>query len=866
MAQVQAVINRLESYGYPVHRYHADRAQELKSAALVAWLRDKGIHTTWTPGDTPAGNRAELAVQQLKATARKLLAVAGLEMAYWPLAVLHASARHWAVMADFLGIPQPALLPFGMVLHARRRFETGYKSHWRERTVQGRYMGLAPNTPGGHLVLVPDDSEGHKVLLTSTVYPLRAKTPSSRPTLRLRSKTSPEFALRALSMWDVRLSSSACHATVARFSPGGEWAWSGVESEGSGMDSEGSDGWGWRGKKGIQKDHALKVQQVRPGGAESAPNRQRLVSWARDHAPEEQQIDGTNNWIGDFECKFTEGFFCDIVDGQVKTALEKPTFTRQECLSVLRTCGGVSCREEWGFELVEGSAVFGLLGEGKFAGVPGGCLELVKYLNGFVRRQGCEAPWTTIGVSCNRYPNWDSLSSSEWPCCVSLLGDVKGGGLWVEGDSDLDLAVRWVPGSGCRTGHVEDAFSRLFVLKGGAAHLIEPWTGGDLWILKTWVADGVGGGAHRMLPFLQGLGFNLELSDGRLPITGSRVSNEASGTDSIWNGDEGCDPCGALESGNSEWEVDFPHELLSVKQAEAWTSLHEAALYRCRAASLDLGVVSIFGARDVAEAERGWYEEVLRKVQAWEEGPVRISSLQAEVPLSPLQPSVPEQFLQTRTVSLEEARRELWEWLEPARDEVVALEDTTRAVERISIEEVDCMVSEGRRVLQVPGKAVLTRKSGIGKRRFRAVCCGNYLPASEMGTNKADLYAGGVDSLTVRVVLAYSAQYPAWTLCVLDIKTAFLYAPVRGSSEEDPQNSPVIIVRPPYMLVQLQLLRSTDRWKVRRALYGLATSPRDWANYRDSVLRQVEVRAPLVASLNRAALMSPCGSCGMKVG
>ena len=303
-------------------------------------------------------------------------------------------------------------------------------------------------------------------------------------------------------------------------------------------------------------------------------------------------------------------------------------------------------------ECAPNPAVFGLLGEGKFAGVPSGCLELAKYLNGFVRRQGCEAPWTTIGVSCNRYPNWDSLSSSEWPCCVCLLGDVKGGGLWVEGDSDLDLAVRWVPGSGCRTGHVEDALSRLSVLKGGAAHLIEPWTGGDLWMLKTWVADGVGGGARGMLPFLQGLGFNLELKDGWLPITGSRVSNEASGTESIWKGDEGCDHYGALESGNPEWEVDFQHELLSVKQAEAWTSLHEAALYRCRATSLDLGVVSIVRARDVAEAERGWYEEVLRRVQAWEEGPVRISSLQAEVPLSPLQPSVPEQFLQTRTVGL----------------------------------------------------------------------------------------------------------------------------------------------------------------------------------------------------------------------
>ena len=113
-----------------------------------------------------------------------------------------------------------------------------------------------------------------------------------------------------------------------------------------------------------------------------------------------------------------------------------------------------------------------------------------------------------------------------------------------------------------------------------------------------------------------------------------------------------------------------------------------------------------------------------------------------------------------------------------------------------------------------------------------------------MGSNKSDLYAGGVDSLTVRVVLAYTAQFPQWTLCVLDIKTAFLYAPVRGSSEGDSADAPVVVVRPPHMLVQLRLLQGSDRWRVKRALYGLATSPRDWANHRDSVLRQIRVIQP----------------------
>ena len=80
---VQAMINRLESYGFPVHRYHADRAKELRTHTLVSWLRDRGIHPTWTPGDAPAGNKAELAVQNLKGFVRKLLHLAELPCGLW---------------------------------------------------------------------------------------------------------------------------------------------------------------------------------------------------------------------------------------------------------------------------------------------------------------------------------------------------------------------------------------------------------------------------------------------------------------------------------------------------------------------------------------------------------------------------------------------------------------------------------------------------------------------------------------------------------------------------------------------------------------------------------------------------------------
>ena len=63
MGAVQKVVNQLGAYSFPVHRFHADRAKELRSAGLVSWLRQQGLPCTWTPGESPARNKAELDAQ-----------------------------------------------------------------------------------------------------------------------------------------------------------------------------------------------------------------------------------------------------------------------------------------------------------------------------------------------------------------------------------------------------------------------------------------------------------------------------------------------------------------------------------------------------------------------------------------------------------------------------------------------------------------------------------------------------------------------------------------------------------------------------------------------------------------------------------
>ena len=137
------------------------------------------------------------------------------------------------------------------------------------------------------------------------------------------------------------------------------------------------------------------------------------------------------------------------------------------------------------------------------------------------------------------------------------------------------------------------------------------------------------------------------------------------------------------------------------------------------------------------------------------EGVVAVKSLAPEVSLREPDPNPADLFLQTRTVSLEEARQELELWRAPAEEEVLALEVTTEAVERVPAS-AESWVRQGQKVIQIPGKAVLTRKAGVGKRRFCAVCCGNHIPSSQVADKRSDLYAGGIDSLTVRVVLAFT--------------------------------------------------------------------------------------------------------------
>ena len=96
--------------------------------------------------------------------------------------------------------------------------------------------------------------------------------------------------------------------------------------------------------------------------------------------------------------------------------------------------------------------------------------------------------------------------------------------------------------------------------------------------------------------------------------------------------------------------------------------------------------------------------------------------------------------------------------------------------------------------------------------------------------NRAEVPA----TFEMRMLLTLS-QLNGWDVGSLDIKTAFLHAPL--SDEEDG----IYLVRPPEIMVQLGLIKEGVYWKLRKVLYGLRSGPKKWGDHRDNVLRQMNI-------------------------
>ncbi|OLQ15613.1 Copia protein [Symbiodinium microadriaticum] len=193
--------------------------------------------------------------------------------------------------------------------------------------------------------------------------------------------------------------------------------------------------------------------------------------------------------------------------------------------------------------------------------------------------------------------------------------------------------------------------------------------------------------------------------------------------------------------------------------------------------------------------------------------------------------AVPEEAevpLHTKTVANEVVRREIDKWVPSMLSEYESLVRENEAVEPFPVEKLEQWKKEGKDFDLVPGKTVHTVKAFTGRLKTRAVICGNFLGQT---FSKDQKYAAGADGVLIRVVLRMVALM-AWTIGVMDVRTAFLLAPLLFQEERP------TLVQVPKMFLLGGVCKET-MWRVKRALYGMVTSPRSWEVYRNKTMAQM---------------------------
>ena len=197
------------------------------------------------------------------------------------------------------------------------------------------------------------------------------------------------------------------------------------------------------------------------------------------------------------------------------------------------------------------------------------------------------------------------------------------------------------------------------------------------------------------------------------------------------------------------------------------------------------------------------------------------------------QPSGVHPVLQTYTVPLAQVKKDLEAWKPALEKELNSLVKVTGAIREVRVR--DLPKEEGYSTMQtVPSKLVPTIKSPDGRLKARIVLCGNLLEGgkqdSQTEAKSYDLYASGIDGVTLRCSLKKAVE-ESWDIAMLDITTAFLLAPRCSKT--------LLVSTPPSILVQAGLIAPDVRWVIEKAVYGLETSPSDWQQHRDKVIRAI---------------------------
>ena len=201
-------------------------------------------------------------------------------------------------------------------------------------------------------------------------------------------------------------------------------------------------------------------------------------------------------------------------------------------------------------------------------------------------------------------------------------------------------------------------------------------------------------------------------------------------------------------------------------------------------------------------------------------------------------PEEEEDILQTRIVNQQQVAKDWTAWTSAVEDEVKSLLEEKEALKEIPRDEVEKMFrqahQDGKRIELIPSKLVCTVKPGErgGRKKIRWVVCGNH----EEKRDQEETYSGGADATAFRVLVAL-AQGFQWEAGVVDIKTAFLNAEMVQEEGE-----PLILIKPPFLLVDRKVVEKGSLYLPLRAIYGLRRSPRLWGKCRDEEMRKFKIQ------------------------
>ena len=163
---------------------------------------------------------------------------------------------------------------------------------------------------------------------------------------------------------------------------------------------------------------------------------------------------------------------------------------------------------------------------------------------------------------------------------------------------------------------------------------------------------------------------------------------------------------------------------------------------------------------------------------------------------------------------------------EAARWKVAAekeLQDSFYAMGAVSETTPQELAQVGGQSGVLPMKAVWTIKAD-DVHKCRGCVCGNFAtkdPTEQVWTAQAE-----TSSVMSGLRLA---QVRKWNIYKLDVKGAFMYAPLPDDL--------LVVVRPPKIWVTLGLVGPNVLWTLRKAVYGLRCAPRAWGLERDRQLR-----------------------------